>query len=60
MLKRLPWQWSRAAAARAKNRKNYRVLRDLSDHTLRDIGLSRSDLLALQHGHDLHLGPRPR
>lgn len=57
MLKRLPWQWSRAAAARAKNRKNYRVL---SDHTLRDIGLSRSDLLALQHGHDLHLGPRPR
>ena len=56
----LRWKPSRDARKTAANRKTYRALCDLSDHELKDIGVSRSDLHAFQLGHDSCIGPRRR
>ena len=51
------WKRPRVTSTRASNRKTYRALRDLNNHTLKDIGLSRSDVESYRSGYGPHRGP---
>jgi uncharacterized protein YjiS (DUF1127 family) len=53
MFKKLLCRWQCAYRARAANRRDYRELNGLSDHMLKDIGICRSDLLAIKYGESL-------
>lgn len=45
---------------KAAARNTYRTLEGLDDRTLKDIGLSRCDLMAFRNIGDLRQGPRSR
>ena len=57
MFKLSPWKRRHHAGTKASNRRTYRAIRDLSDHTLRDIGLSRPDVDSYRSGYDPRRGP---
>ena len=57
MFKLSPWKRPRDTATKAANRKTYRGLRYLGEHTLKDIGLSRCDVDSYRSGYDPRRGP---
>ena len=56
MFKKIYCRWQNAYRVKAANRRNYQELNALSDHTLKDIGLCRSELLALSYAESFSKG----
>ena len=59
MIKTLRSRWRSAYRARTLNRRTNHALNALDDRMLKDIGLCRSDLLALKHFQEPFRGPQP-
>jgi uncharacterized protein YjiS (DUF1127 family) len=60
MIKKLRNRWSGSYKSRALSRRTYHELSGLNDHMLRDIGLSRFDLMNFRHNPERNPGPRSR
>ena len=46
--------WKASIADKIKNHNGARQLEDMSDHALKDIGITRGDITAIRHGELAH------